>query len=108
MQREKGRDCHTEWSQSDREEEISYDIPSMGNLKRNDTNDLSCKTETDSENELTVARQRGRMRGRDSYGVWAQYVYTAILIKWIACKDLLYSIGSSAQCYVTVGIGGEF
>ena len=46
------------------------------------------------------------MRGRDGYGVWAQYVYTAILIKWIANKDLLYSIGNSAQCYVTVSIGG--
>ena len=80
----------------------------MGKLKRNDTNDLSYKTETDSENELTVARQWGRMRGRDTYGVWAQYVYTAILIKWIANKDLLYSTGNSAQCYVTVGIDGEF
>ena len=48
------------------------------------------------------------MKGRDSYGVWAQYVCTAILIKWIANKDLLYSTGISAQCYVTVCIGGEF
>ena len=34
------RDCHTEWNKSDGEGEISYDIPYMGNLKRNDTNGL--------------------------------------------------------------------
>ena len=32
-----------------REGEISYDIPYMWNLKRNDTNELTYKTETDSE-----------------------------------------------------------
>ena len=32
------RDCHTEWSKSDRGE-ILYDIPYMQNLKRNDTNE---------------------------------------------------------------------
>ena len=40
------RNCHTEWSKSDREGEISYDIPYMWNLKRNDTNEL--KIERDS------------------------------------------------------------
>ena len=29
------RDCHTEWSKSDREGEILYDIPYMQNLKIN-------------------------------------------------------------------------
>ena len=32
------RECHTEWSKSDREGGILYDIPYMWNLKRNDTN----------------------------------------------------------------------
>ena len=41
------RGYHTEVSKSDREE-VSYDIPSMWNLKRNDTNELTSKTETDS------------------------------------------------------------
>ena len=31
------RDCHTEWSKSDREGETLYGIPYMWNLKRNDT-----------------------------------------------------------------------
>ena len=43
------RDCHTEWSKSDKEGEISYNIPYMQNLKRNDTNELVYKTETDSQ-----------------------------------------------------------
>ena len=41
------RDCHTEWLKSDREEEISYDILYMWDLKRNDTNELTHKTERD-------------------------------------------------------------
>ena len=43
------RDCHTEWSKSDREGQISYDIPHMWNLKRNDTNELIYKIETNSQ-----------------------------------------------------------
>ena len=40
------RDCHTEWSKSDREGEISYDISHMWNLNRNDTNELTKQKET--------------------------------------------------------------
>ena len=38
------RDYHTEWSKSDREEEISYDILYWKNLKRNNTSELTYKT----------------------------------------------------------------
>ena len=41
------RDCHTERNKSDREGELSDDIPYMWNLKRNDTNELIYKTVTD-------------------------------------------------------------
>ena len=41
------RECHTEWSKSDREGEISYDILYMWNLKRNDINEVTYKTERD-------------------------------------------------------------
>ena len=41
------RDYHTKWSKT--QGEIVYDIPHMWNLKRNDTNELTYKTETDSQ-----------------------------------------------------------
>ena len=31
-----------------------------------------------------------------------------LYLKWIIQKDLLYSTGNSAQCYVTAWVGGEF
>ena len=34
--------------------------------------------------------------------------YTLLYLKWITNKDLLYSTGNSAQCYVAVWMGGEF
>ena len=43
------RDCHTEWSKSDREGEILHNTPYIWNLKRNDTNELTYKTERDSQ-----------------------------------------------------------
>ena len=44
--------------------EVSYDIPYMWNLKRNNTNKLTYKTERDSdlENELTVASGEGAVK----------------------------------------------
>ena len=38
------REFHTEGSKSDMEGQISYDIPYMWNLKRNDINELTYKT----------------------------------------------------------------
>ena len=43
------RDCHTEWSKSDRERQVSYDIAYMWNLKKNGTNELTYKTEIESQ-----------------------------------------------------------
>ena len=54
-----GVKCHIEWSKSDREEEISYDISYTWNLKRNDTNELTKQRLTDLENELMAARRKG-------------------------------------------------
>ena len=52
------RDCHSDWSKSDREGEILYDISYMWNLKRNNTNELIYKTKRviDVENNLLVNR----------------------------------------------------
>ena len=56
-------ECHTEGSNSDREGGTSHDIPYMWNLKRNDTNELTGKTE-----RLTDLRKQtcGCQWGRDS------------------------------------------
>ena len=35
-------------------------------------------------------------------------MYTLLYLKWIAIKDLLYSTGNSAQCYVAAGMAGGF
>ena len=35
-------------------------------------------------------------------------VYTLLYLKWVTNKDLLYSTGNSAQCYVAAWMGGAF
>ena len=35
-------------------------------------------------------------------------MYTLLYFKWITNKDLLYSTGNCAQCYVAAWVGGEF
>ena len=35
-------------------------------------------------------------------------VRTLLYLKWITNKDLLYSTGNSARCYVAARMGGEF
>jgi len=35
-------------------------------------------------------------------------MYTLLYLKWISNKDLLYSTGNSAECYVTAWMGGHF
>ena len=34
--------------------------------------------------------------------------YSLLYLKWITNKNLLYSTGNSAQCYVVARMGGEF
>ena len=65
----------------------------MWNLKRNDTNECTYKTErlTDLENEM-VARGKGQL------GTLGMSVYTAIFK--MNNKDLLYSTWNSAQYHV--------
>ena len=35
-------------------------------------------------------------------------MYTLLYLKWTTSKDLLYSTGNSAQCYMAAWLGGEF
>ena len=34
--------------------------------------------------------------------------YTLLYLKWTTNKDLLYSTGNSARCYMAAWIGGKF
>ena len=103
------RECHTKWNQSDRRGEISYDIPYIWNLKRNDTNELILNRKSifpDLENEFIVAGD-----GAGGEGIVRNYrkvMYTLLYLKWVKNKDLLYSTWNSAQCYVPGWIGGGF
>ena len=63
------RDYHTKWSKSDRERQISYGIIYMWNLKKNDTSELICKTEIDSQIENKLMVNKGE-RERGKLGVW--------------------------------------
>ena len=51
-------ECHTQGSKSERE--ITYDIPDMWTLKRNDTNELIYKTETHRLRRPTYGCQEGK------------------------------------------------
>ena len=35
-------------------------------------------------------------------------MYTLLYLKWITNKDLSYSTGNSAQCFVAAWMGGKF
>ena len=60
-----------------------------GNLKSNDTNELTKQKETHRLREGTQG-----------------HLYTLLYLKRIN-KDLLYSTRNSAQCYVAVSLGGR-
>ena len=81
------------------ERQISYDIAYMWNVKKNDTNELIYKTETDSQTQRTCWGG-----GEGGEGIVREFVtdmYTLLYLKWITNKDLLHSTGNSAQYYVT-------
>ena len=39
---------------------------------------------------------------------FVHYMYALLHLKWTTNKDLLYSMGKFAQCYVAAWMGGEF
>ena len=72
-------DCHTEWSKSDRERQVSYDIAYMWNLKKMiQMNIFTKQKQTHRLREWTYGYQWGRMGGRDRLEVWDWHVHTAI------------------------------
>ena len=59
----------------------------------------------DLENNLMVARGEGWREG--IVREFGMDMYTVLCSKWITNRDLLYSMGNSAQCYVAAWMGGE-
>ena len=42
------------------------------------------------------------------YDPMDMYIFTLLYLKWVTHKNLLYSTGNSAQCYVAAWMGGVF
>ena len=61
--------------------------------------------------QLTLPRVEGlgegRVSGEGRVREFGMDMHTLLYLKWIT-KDLLYTTGSSAQCYVAALLGGEF
>ena len=71
------RDCHTEQSKSDREQQTPNDIAYMWNLKKGYkwTYLQNRNRFTDVENKPTVIEGKG---GRDKLGDWDWHIHTTI------------------------------
>ena len=65
-------------------------------------------------NLLAKQRETHRLReylwllGKGIVREFGMDMYTLLYLKWITNKDLPYSTGNSAQCYVAAWMGGEF
>ena len=82
-----------------RERQISYNITYMWNLKikKNGTNELICKSETDSQMQKTSFRLP---KGKGTGGMNWEFgpdIYTLLYIKQRTDKDLLYGTRNSTQ-----------
>ena len=75
--------------------------------KKNDTNELINKTETDSQTQKTnLWLPKGKGGEGINYEVLIN-IYTLLYIKQIINKDLLYSIENSTQYSVITYMGKE-
>ena len=75
---------------------------------RNDINELIYQTETGSQTQRMISRLLGGKIGATIVREFGIDMYTLLYLKQITNKDLLYTIGNSAQCYVAAWMGGEF
>ena len=78
----------------------------MWNPKRNDTNDLTYKTEIDSQTWRTRLWLPGEKIKERIIREFGMDMYTLLYLKWITNKNLQYSTWNSAQCYVAAWMGG--
>ena len=98
------RECHTEWSQTEKEN-IWHPLYVES---KNKWHKQMYKTERDSQTwrmNLWLPVE-GWVDELD--GEFVTDMYTLLYLKWIIRKDLLYSSWNSAQCYVAAWMGGKF
>ena len=69
------------------------------NLKRNDTNELIYKTDSQTQ-RMSLWLPGGKAEGGEIIREFEMVMYTLVYFKWITSKDLLCSTGNSAQYYV--------
>ena len=102
-------ECYSDLERNDLDTVIQHEVIekekkeiSSGNnsgIQKNDTDELICKAETETDIE------HGRMEtgGREGYTMnWETGLdtHTLLGIKQITTENLLYSTGNSTQCYV--------
>ena len=62
------------------------------------------------QKKTQTQRMNLRLQRRKDWGIDREFgmdMYTLLYLKQITNKDLLYSTGNSAQCYVAAWMGGE-
>ena len=88
------RDCHTEWSKSEREKQISYVNTYMWNLEKGYrwTGLQGRNRDTVVENKHMDTKEGKWQGGGGGVMNWeiGIDIYTLICIKWITNKNLLY------------------
>ena len=92
------RDCHTDWSKSDREGEILYDISYMWNLKK----EWYKWTYLQNNKRLTEDKHncQGEGKGEGIVKEVGMDMYTPLYLKWMTSQNLLHSTWNLAQFYV--------
>ena len=71
------RNYHTKCGQSDSERQMSYDTTYMWTLIKKDTNELTCKTEADSQTLKNLWLPIGTGGGGGT-GVWDWHMHTEV------------------------------
>ena len=82
---------------------------SLVESKKNVTDELIYKTETDSmTKKANLQLPKGKGDGEGINRELGMERYTHLCLRWITNKDLLCSAWNSAQCYVAAWMGREF
>ena len=97
------------WLQFMRLQRVGHNRVTKHSTKRNDTNELIYKTETDSQTQRTnLLVTTGGGGGEGIVREFEIDLYILLCLKWIANNDLLYGIGNFVPFYVVAWTEGEF